>query len=169
MGVRIAWTFAALRPGRTDKLVLISPDGFAGPDMEYGIAQRAAHDEGAALRASDLHASCVAGSRLRQRRYDHGRPVCALPGHDACPGRTARDSQQDGSATAGGPDPATAPDRRADLGDVERKDGIVPLSNAADYRSLLPHSNLAALPGIGHIPQEEAPATVRTVRAFLPR
>ena len=38
MGVRIAWTFAALRPGRTDKLVLISPDGFAGPDMEYGIA-----------------------------------------------------------------------------------------------------------------------------------
>jgi hypothetical protein len=33
----------------------------------------------------------------------------------------------------------------------------------------LPHVALAALRGIGHVPQEEAPATVRILREFLDR
>ncbi len=41
MGGRIAWTFAALNPNRTDKLVLISPDGFASPGLEYGATSKA--------------------------------------------------------------------------------------------------------------------------------
>ena len=41
MGGRIAWTFAALNPNRTDKLVLISPDGFAGPGLDYGVVSKA--------------------------------------------------------------------------------------------------------------------------------
>jgi len=36
LGGRIAWTFAAQNPGRVDKLILISPDGFASPGFEYG-------------------------------------------------------------------------------------------------------------------------------------
>ena len=36
MGGRIAWTFAATQPARVDKLVLLSPDGFASPGFEYG-------------------------------------------------------------------------------------------------------------------------------------
>ena len=36
MGGRIAWTFASAHPERVDRLVLISPDGFASPGFEYG-------------------------------------------------------------------------------------------------------------------------------------
>ena len=38
LGGRIAWTFAAQHPERTDKLILISPDGFASPGFAYGKA-----------------------------------------------------------------------------------------------------------------------------------
>jgi pimeloyl-ACP methyl ester carboxylesterase len=40
MGGRIAWTFAALHPERTDKLVLVSPDGFASPGEAYGVSPK---------------------------------------------------------------------------------------------------------------------------------
>ena len=36
IGGKIAWTFAARYPERVDKLVLVSPDGFASPGSEYG-------------------------------------------------------------------------------------------------------------------------------------
>ena len=36
IGGKIAWNFAALHPERVDRLVLISPDGFASPGFEYG-------------------------------------------------------------------------------------------------------------------------------------
>ena len=36
MGGKIAWMFAAAHPDRVDRLILISPDGFASPGFEYG-------------------------------------------------------------------------------------------------------------------------------------
>ncbi len=36
IGGRIAWTFAARHPELVDRLVLISPDGFASPGVAYG-------------------------------------------------------------------------------------------------------------------------------------
>jgi pimeloyl-ACP methyl ester carboxylesterase len=47
------------------------------------------------------------------------------------------------------------------------KDAMIPFRNAAEYLAALPHGKVAALPGIGHLPQEEAPATVSVLRAFL--
>jgi pimeloyl-ACP methyl ester carboxylesterase len=38
LGGRIAWRFAAAHPGRTEKLVLLAPDGFASPGFQYGKA-----------------------------------------------------------------------------------------------------------------------------------
>ncbi|RYY84450.1 MAG: alpha/beta fold hydrolase, partial [Comamonadaceae bacterium] len=38
IGGRMAWTFAAAHPQRVDKLVLVSPDGFASPGFSYGKA-----------------------------------------------------------------------------------------------------------------------------------
>ena len=49
------------------------------------------------------------------------------------------------------------------------KDGMIPFANSADYLRALPHATLAALPGIWHIPQEEAPTAVAIVRKFLDR
>jgi pimeloyl-ACP methyl ester carboxylesterase len=37
------------------------------------------------------------------------------------------------------------------------KDAVIPFSNAQDYLRALPHATLHALPGAGHVPQEEAP------------
>ena len=39
MGGKIAWQFAAAFPDRVDRLVLISPDGFASPGEAYGKTQ----------------------------------------------------------------------------------------------------------------------------------
>ncbi len=39
MGGRLAWMFAAAHPERVNKLVLISPDGYASPGLEYGKAR----------------------------------------------------------------------------------------------------------------------------------
>jgi pimeloyl-ACP methyl ester carboxylesterase len=37
------------------------------------------------------------------------------------------------------------------------RDGMIPSANSADYLRALPRATLAVLPGIGHLPQEEAP------------
>jgi pimeloyl-ACP methyl ester carboxylesterase len=48
------------------------------------------------------------------------------------------------------------------------QDAMIPFRNAADYLRLLPDSRLAAMPGVGHLPQEEAPErALEPVRAFL--
>jgi pimeloyl-ACP methyl ester carboxylesterase len=50
------------------------------------------------------------------------------------------------------------------------KDAMIPVSNAADYRRLVPDVALAALPGLGHVPQEEDPMrSLEPVAAFLKR
>ena len=36
MGGRLAWSYAAAHPDRVERLVLISPDGFASPGFKYG-------------------------------------------------------------------------------------------------------------------------------------
>ena len=50
------------------------------------------------------------------------------------------------------------------------KDATIPISNAADCLRDLPQATLVALPGLGHVPQEEAPAVaLAPVQAFLAR
>jgi pimeloyl-ACP methyl ester carboxylesterase len=47
------------------------------------------------------------------------------------------------------------------------KDGMIPLQIRRITCERCPNATLAALPRIGHIPQEEAPTTVAIVRKFL--
>jgi pimeloyl-ACP methyl ester carboxylesterase len=48
------------------------------------------------------------------------------------------------------------------------QDGMIPFSNAADYLKDIPGAKLVALPGLGHVPFEEAPAqSLPPVMAFL--
>ena len=48
------------------------------------------------------------------------------------------------------------------------RDGAVPASHAADYERALPDVRTVILPGIGHVPMEEAPeASARALRVFL--
>jgi pimeloyl-ACP methyl ester carboxylesterase len=48
------------------------------------------------------------------------------------------------------------------------KDAMIPLANADDYVKVLPNGPLVVLPGLGHLPQEEAPETsLVPVKEFL--
>jgi pimeloyl-ACP methyl ester carboxylesterase len=48
------------------------------------------------------------------------------------------------------------------------RDGMIPFSNAQAYLHTLPNARLVALPDLGHVPQEEAPAkSIGPVLAFL--
>ena len=45
---------------------------------------------------------------------------------------------------------------------------MIPFSNSADYTRLVPDITLVALPGLGHVPQEEDPArSLEPVARFL--
>ena len=48
------------------------------------------------------------------------------------------------------------------------KDAMIPFSNAADFAARIPSSHIAALAGLGHVPQEEAPdISIKPVLEFL--
>ena len=170
MGGRIAWTFAALNPNRTDKLVLISPDGFASPGGGYGVASKAPLMMQAlpyvlpSFMLRDSLSRAYANTEVLTpalfRRY---RDMMLAPGV-----RQAIVDRMDQSALAD-PVPLLKGIQAPTLLMWGENDGMIPFANSADYLRALPHARLAALPGIGHIPQEEAPRTVAIVRQFLDR
>ena len=48
------------------------------------------------------------------------------------------------------------------------RDSAVPASHAVDYERALPDARTVILPGIGHVPMEEAPeASAQALRTFL--
>jgi pimeloyl-ACP methyl ester carboxylesterase len=50
------------------------------------------------------------------------------------------------------------------------QDRLIPFSNAADYVKAIPNAELVALPGVGHLPQEESPAvSLAALTGFLDR
>jgi pimeloyl-ACP methyl ester carboxylesterase len=171
MGGRIAWAFAAAHPDRVAKLVLVSPDGFAGPDVTYGQRQQVPvlmrilpYTLPRSMLRANLAIAYADQSRLTdatvQRTYD----MMLAPGV-----RSAIVARM-GQMVLPDPRPLL---RRLTMptlllwGD---KDGMIPVSNAQDYLAALPDATLVVLPGIGHVPQEEAPReTVVPLRAFLAR
>jgi len=169
IGGRIAWKFAAAQPARVNRLVLISPDGFASPGFEYGKAPQVpailnlmryvlpkpllkmnllpAYGDPAAL--SDA---------VVTRYYE----LMLAPGvREAMIARMRQTVLED-------PVPFLRRIQAPTLLLWGEKDGMIPYVNAADYLRELPHAKLVSLPGIGHVPQEEAPAkALAPVRAFL--
>ena len=48
------------------------------------------------------------------------------------------------------------------------QDQMIPLANAQDYLKALPKARLVTLPGVGHVPQEEAAAAgLAALQGFL--
>jgi len=170
MGGRIAWTFAALHPERMDKLVLVSPDGFASPGLEYGVAPKVPLTmrvlpyvlPSFMLRAS-LAPAYSNADVLTDTLFTRYRDMMLAPGV-----RRAI-VQRMGQQVLVDPAPLLKRIEAPTLLMWGEKDGMIPFANSADYLRALPHGTLAALPGIGHLPQEEAPATVGILREFLDR
>ncbi len=169
MGGRIAWRFAAAEPARVAKLVLMAPDGFASPGQGYGAAPRVPllmRVLPYTLPDRLLRASLVPAygdpAALTQDRFERTRDMLLAPGV-----RQAIVDRMAGHVLPP-PEPLLAGIRAPVLLLWGAQDAMVPASHAADYQRVLPDSRLVSLPGLGHVPMEEAPQAVATaLRDFL--
>ena len=169
MGGRIAWLFAARRPERVDKLVLISPDGFASPGLAYGktqaippIVRLLPYVLPRALLRSSLATAYADPSRLTAATVTRYRDLMLAPGtRAAIVARTGQTRLDD-------PVPLLRRIQAPTLLLWGERDAMIPISNAQDYLRALPHAQLATLPTLGHVPFEEQPrVSIEPVLTFL--
>ena len=169
MGGRLAWRFAAEQPQRVHTLVLVAPDGFASPGFGYGKAPDVGWTLGLLrwtlpkplLRAT-LAPAYADPAALTDAQVDRYHALMLAPGNrDALLARL-------GQLVLQPPQPFLARITAPSLllwGDA---DAMIPVANAADYQAAIPQARLLRLPGVGHLPQEEAPAaSLAAVAAFL--
>lgn len=171
LGGRVAWNFAARNPGRVEKLVLISPDGFASPGEEYGRRTEIPlplrlmrYALPRILLGMNLAPAYGDPARMTDAYLDRYHDLIRAPGvRDAMIARMEQAVRED-------PVPLLRLIQAPTLLLWGEKDALIPVANAADYLRALPHATLVRLPGIGHVPQEEAPdASLEPVKAFLAR
>ena len=171
MGGRIAWRFAAAFPAQTRKLVLISPDGFASPGIEYGKAPRVPallqlmkYFLPRGLLRMNLAAAYADPARLDDAVLDRYYDLLLAPGNRAAMIERMQQSVLED------PVPLLRRIRTPTLLLWGEKDRLIPYANAADYRAALPDATLVAFPDLGHVPHEEAPAeSLVPLKQFLSR
>jgi pimeloyl-ACP methyl ester carboxylesterase len=169
IGGRMAWTFAARHPERVSKLVLVAPDGFASPGFEYGKKP----DVPATLKLmkwvlprpllrmslAPAYANPAVLTEAMTTRY-----------HDLMlgPGSRAALIARMEQTVLVDPLPLLQRIQAPTLLVWGDQDAMIPSANAADYLRALPQARLVQLPGVGHLPQEEAAdAGLAAVKAFL--
>ena len=169
MGGKLAWQFAADHPDRVDKLVLISPDGFASPGFGYGkepkvpaVARVLPYTLPTFLLRMNLAPAYGDPTRLTEDTVRRYRDLMLAPGvRQALLDRTAQVRLQP-------PEPMLRRIQAPTLLVWGEKDALIPFSNAAAYLKVLPHARLVSFPGLGHVPQEEDPArSLVPVAAFM--
>lgn len=169
IGGRIAWRLAAQSPARVEKLVLISPDGFASPGFEYGKApsvpgflrlMRYALPK--SIMRMNLSPAYANPATLTDELLSRYHALLLLPGQrEAMFDRMAQTILRD-------PIPILQQIQAPTLLVWGEQDALIPVANAQDYLRALPSAKLVTLPGVGHLPQEEAPTTsLAVVLAFL--
>jgi pimeloyl-ACP methyl ester carboxylesterase len=170
MGGRIAWTFAARHPERTDRLVLVAPDGFASFGFEYGKAMEVPtgwglmrHALPRALLRMNLQAAYARPESLTEARVSRYHELLRAPGaRQAMLDRLRQTVLQE-------PVPLLRQIRAPTLLVWGEADAMIPFVHAQDYLQAIAGSRLAPLAGTGHLPQEEAArASLQAVAAFLP-
>jgi len=159
LGGRIAWRFAAAYPNRTDKLILISPDGFASPGFDYNkapnipfIMKLLPYTLPKFMLRANIAIAYANPKNLTTTTLDRYQDMMLAPGD-----RTAMLARMSQTIL---PQPASI------LTKIQAptlllwgaKDGMIPIANAADYQHDIPHATLVTLPTLGHVPFEEAPA-----------
>jgi pimeloyl-ACP methyl ester carboxylesterase len=171
IGGRIAWSHAAHAPARVERLVLVAPDGFASPGFEYGRAPEVPVTAVAmrwvlprvALRGA-LEPAFADPSRLTDALVERYHALMRAPGNrEAMLERMRQTVLED-------PVPRLRTLAMPVLLVWGERDAMIPVGNADDYLRVLHDASLARLPGVGHVPQEEAPAaSLAAVRGFLDR
>ncbi|WOJ98239.1 alpha/beta hydrolase [Congregibacter brevis] len=158
IGGRLAWRFAAAYPDRVTGLVLVSPDGFASEGFEYGRApevsvftQLMRYTLPRFMLEMSLRPAYGNPDALTEEVVNRYYDLMLAPGaRDALIKRMAQTVLVD-------PKPVLRRIKVPVLLLWGERDGAIPIANAADYQAHLPDSVLVPLPGLGHVPQEEAP------------
>ena len=169
MGGRIAWSLAAAHPERVRRLVLMAPDGFASLGRTYGALPRKP------LMAYALPYTLPEPLLRRMLLSTYGDParmseavVARTRDMLLAPGVRPAIIDRMGDNVLTPPEPRLRSIAAPTLllwGELDR---AIPVGHAADYLRELRDARLVALPGIGHVPMEEAPAaTLAALRAFL--
>ena len=169
LGGKIAWLFAVQHPSRVERLVLISPDGFASPGFDYGkkpavpiVLRLLPYVLPRPMLRASLLPAYGAPARLTDATIDRYRDMMLAPGvRAAIVARTGQVMLQE-------PTPLLRQIKAPTLLLWGEKDGMIPFGNSADYLRAIPNATLVALPGLGHVPFEEAPAeSIVPLRQFL--
>jgi pimeloyl-ACP methyl ester carboxylesterase len=169
LGGKLAWNFVVQMPTRVTKLVLISPDGFASPGFEYGkkpavpiLLRLLPYVLPKALLRTSLAPAYGDPDKLTDETVTRYRDLMLAPGvRKAIISRMEQVMLED-------PAPLLRRIRAPTLLLWGQNDAMIPLSNAADYLRYIPQAKLVALPGLGHVPFEEAPAvSLEPVLRFL--
>jgi pimeloyl-ACP methyl ester carboxylesterase len=169
MGGRIAWRFAAEQPQRVERLVLVAPDGFASPGFEYGKPADFGPAVGLmryvlprmAVRMS-LKPAYADPELISDEMVDRLWHLVRAPGvRGALLDRLRQWVPQD-------PGPQLVRITAPTLLMWGAQDAMIPVANAQDYLKAIPHARLVTLPGVGHLPHEEAAAaSLPALQAFL--
>jgi pimeloyl-ACP methyl ester carboxylesterase len=170
MGGRIAWRFAAAEPARVSKLVLMAPDGFASFGREYGrtperlpwLMRLLPYTAPKPLLERTMRNAYAVPGTLTDAVVERYHAMLLAPGvRRAILDRVLQTRLLQ-------PEPILATIRAPVLLLWGEMDGAVPATHAVNYEQALPDARIVILPGIGHVPMEEAPETsARVLRAFL--
>ena len=169
LGGKIAWMFAEAHPDRVDRLILISPDGFASPGFEYGkraevpvMAKALPFVLPSAMLRANIAAAYGDPARLTDATVARYRDMMLAPGV-----RRALLARMD-QVMLEPPEPLLRQIVAPTLLLWGEKDALIPFSNAGDYLAAIKTSRLVSFPDLGHVPQEEAPErSLQPVTTFL--
>jgi pimeloyl-ACP methyl ester carboxylesterase len=161
MGGRLAWMFASAFPARVERLVLISPDGFASEGFAYGRApdvpwmlRLLPYTLPKSMLRMTLSPAYADKARLAPAVVTRYWDFMRAPGvRRAIIDRTAQTILVD-------PVPLLRRIQAPTLLLWGEDDAMIPIANAADYAAALPNCKLVRLPGLGHVPQEESPSRI---------
>ena len=170
MGGRIAWRFAAAEPARVSKLVLMAPYGFASFCREYGrtperlpwLMRLLPYTAPKPLLERTMRNAYAVPGILTDAVVERYHAMLLAPGvRRAILDRVLQTRLLQ-------PEPILATIRAPVLLLWGERDGAVPATHAVNYEQALPDARTVILPGIGHVPMEEAPeASARVLREEL--
>ncbi len=169
IGGRIAWTFAGAYPARVDKLVLVSPDGYASPGFEYGktpevpmMVKLMSVTLPKPLLTMSLQPAYAKPETMTDELATRYHDMMLAPGsRGALLARMAQTVLVD-------PVPILQKITAPTLLVWGEQDGMIPFANSNDYLKAIAGSQRVSFKGVGHLPHEEAPeASIGPVRDFL--